>query len=197
MSSRYSDSVKRVKARFPTIAKAQGGKVSPVANNKSIDPARNRAAREYTQRVVDEDFDGNVLRASKAFKISQSMLYDFLNNNRGAGLTVLEGVARYRRVSLEVVMGIAPDLSAGRPPPVELEAAIKGRGYLPETQAMLRLYASLRHEPQSEAEWSELGDGYERENKAARDRAELKGLRSRPRPEGPDGSPSTTKRIKT
>lgn len=90
---------------------ALGGnaRLSVVARSrKSIDTQRNAAARVYIRSVVDSDFQGNVSAASVAFDVSQSTLSAFLNGGKGAGLTLLDSVANYKSVSLDVVLGRAP-----------------------------------------------------------------------------------------
>jgi len=193
MPSRYSDSVRRVKTADPAIAPTGGVKL-PHMGNKSVGAKKNDAARRYVDQLVKDDFGGNVSKTAEAIGISQSMLYDFLHGKRGAGMTLLEGVAQYRRVSIDVVLGNVPDLAVGRRVPLELAAAIAANNFLPETQAMLRLYASLRQESLSQDEWAELGHGYDRENRAAIDRVELRKLRARALPLAPNGAPSTTKK---
>jgi hypothetical protein len=72
---------------------------------KSLDPERNEAARGLAKRLVATDFEGNVNAAAKAFGVSQSMLYEFLDGKRGAGMKLLEGIATYRQCTLDEVIG--------------------------------------------------------------------------------------------
>lgn len=79
-----------------------------VRSRKSLDIQRNNAAREFVWAVVRSDFKGNVSAASVAFEVSQSTLSAFLNGQRGAGMTLLDSVASYKSVSIDVVLGRAP-----------------------------------------------------------------------------------------
>jgi hypothetical protein len=79
--------------------------MSPASSRKSLDAERNAVVRTYVKRVVEEDFEGNVSAAAVAFGVTQPTLSDFLNENRGAGIALLDGVARHRNVSIDVVMG--------------------------------------------------------------------------------------------
>jgi len=73
--------------------------------NKSLDPDTNAAVRSFVDGVVKEDFRGNTTAAARRFKVSQSMLYEFLGGKRGAGMKLLEGVASYTRQPLDVILG--------------------------------------------------------------------------------------------
>lgn len=82
--------------------------MSPM-KRKALDAARNGAVRAYLRRVVAEDFDGNASRAAKALDLSQPALSDLLSGKRGAGLSVIDAVAHLRHVSMDVVLGRAPE----------------------------------------------------------------------------------------
>lgn len=174
--------------------------------NKALGPEVNDAARSYIRDIVEKEFKGNASKASKEFRISQSMLYEFLDGSRGAGMKLLRGVAAYKGVAIDVVLGQSPpvDPLGGRPIPPELTRVLAHTDYLPETKAQLGLYASFTFDHLPESEWKTLGDGYERENQAARVRArvlkqeeELRRMRPRTLPMSPSGGGPTTKRRKS
>jgi hypothetical protein len=75
---------------------------------KSYSPAENAAARQFVRRIIDDDFGGNVFQASKALKVSQSYLYEFLNEHRGGGMKLLRAAARHTGVSVDAVIGHSP-----------------------------------------------------------------------------------------
>lgn len=89
--------------------------MNAMGKRKALDQARNDAVRSYLRRVLAEDFDGNVSAASRALDMSQPALSDFLNSNRGAGLSLIDSIAQLRGVSLDVVLGRAPDATAPLP----------------------------------------------------------------------------------
>jgi hypothetical protein len=198
MTSRYSDSRRKVKTSVSAIVKPRGAKVAPV-RNKALGPELNDAARKFIKEVVKSDFDNNTSRAAKALHISQSMLYEFLEGKRGAGMKLLSGVAAYRGVSVDVVIGRAggsDGFTGGRRLPPELISVLEASEYLPETKAQLGLYASFVHDALPQDEWTRIGDGYDRENRSAKDRAELAKLRARKLPMSPPELPGSTKRPK-
>jgi hypothetical protein len=77
-------------------------------SSKSLDAQRNDAARAYTADLIKRRFDGNVLQASKAIGVSQSALYEFLKGSRGAGMKLLDAVARFDHTTVDQVVGNAP-----------------------------------------------------------------------------------------
>jgi hypothetical protein len=81
---------------------------------KSLDEQRNEAARDYIRAIVEQDFKGNVSAAAVEFDVKQPTLSNFLNGKSGAGISLLDGVASYRNVSLDVVLGRAKDEGANR-----------------------------------------------------------------------------------
>jgi hypothetical protein len=78
-----------------------------VGKRKSLDATRNQAVRDFVRAIVTDDFKGNVSAAAVAFDVSQSTLSEFLNGNRGAGINLIDAVATYRNVDLNVVLGRA------------------------------------------------------------------------------------------
>lgn len=174
MSSRYSDKTKPIK--------------------RDLSPELNAAARRYTRALVDDDFAGNVLACAHAIGIAQGTLYDFLKGAKGAGARLLDAVARYRGVSVDVVLGRAParriDLLEGHAPPRELSDAMREREWSHVTTVQLRLFALFIPEPLPTDEWLRIGDGYERENQAAA----LRQLRARKLPMSAARAPNATKR---
>lgn len=85
------------------------GIVAPV-KSKALGTARNQAVRDYVRGIIAEDFKGNATAAARAFNVSQPMIFDFLAERRGAGMKLIDGVAAYRGVTIDVVMGRAGDL---------------------------------------------------------------------------------------
>lgn len=89
--------------------------LTQMLSKKSLDAARNDAARAYIRKVIADGFDGNVSRFAEAIDLSQTTLSDFLNGKRGAGLSLLDAVATYRAVSIDVVIGRAPEPTESYP----------------------------------------------------------------------------------
>lgn len=82
---------------------------------KALSTAANGAARRYVRRILTDDFKGNYTRAAKTLGISYGMLYDFLDEKRGAGLKLLDAVVAYERkqgrlTTVDIVLGRAPAL---------------------------------------------------------------------------------------
>lgn len=73
--------------------------------SKSLGTKRNDTARAYIAELVKRRFDGNVLQASKAIGISQSALYEFLGGSRGAGMKILDAVARFDGTTIDRIVG--------------------------------------------------------------------------------------------
>lgn len=82
--------------------------------SKSLSEERAQAARAFTQRLVQERFAGNTSAAARALGVSQAQLYEFLNGIRGPGMKMLEAVADHARVSLDSVLGRAPEQTGER-----------------------------------------------------------------------------------
>jgi hypothetical protein len=91
----------------PATAKAKkiSGTFARVAKSKALPPEWTNAARAFVTKIVERDFAGNVTHAAKAFGISQAMLYDFLEGNRGAGINLLAGVSLQSGASFETILG--------------------------------------------------------------------------------------------
>lgn len=176
-----------MQANDSAIVMTQSGSMRGGMQNKSLEVKANEAARAFVRAIVDGDFRGNIKSAAKAFSISYTMLYEFLHETRGAGMKLLNGVAKYRRVSIDTIVGRDPSamLTAGRPVPPHLTEALAQRTYSDLTRAQLALVAAF-DDSLGVDEWLVLGDGYEREHAAMHTRRELASLRSKtvsqPRP---------------
>jgi hypothetical protein len=79
-------------------------------STKSLDPERNKAARAFVRSLIDRDFGGLVTAAAKRWGLSHSIVYEFLNGTRGAGIKLLDAVSRYSGVSIEEIVGGAPPM---------------------------------------------------------------------------------------
>lgn len=78
-----------------------------MASHRALPLDQNEHVRALVRKIVDEDFDGKLTPASHAFGVSHAAVSDLLNGKRGAGAKLLEGVARYRRISIDEVLGRA------------------------------------------------------------------------------------------
>ena len=76
-----------------------------VGRTKSLMAEQTEHVRGLAQKIVAEDFDGNVSRAAKALGISQSTLQILLAQKRGAGQVVLNAIANYRQMTIDSVLG--------------------------------------------------------------------------------------------
>jgi hypothetical protein len=79
----------------------------PGQNTKALQEPRNEALRIVVREVVTTRFKGNATEAAKAFKVSQSLVSDFLARKRGAGMKLIEGVA--------AIIGVDPGVLAFGP----------------------------------------------------------------------------------
>jgi hypothetical protein len=81
-----------------------------VVQTKALTPEQNEALRKVVRQIVDAQFGGKVSVAAKGPpKISHSMLFEFLNGNRGAGLRLLEWIsARTNGKSIDELLGRPP-----------------------------------------------------------------------------------------
>jgi hypothetical protein len=73
---------------------------------KGLSPERNAHVRAFVQELIDREFEGNVLRASKALGLSNSILYEFLRGSRGAGIKLLEALSDYTKKSIPTILGM-------------------------------------------------------------------------------------------
>jgi hypothetical protein len=74
---------------------------------------QNEAARAFVQKLVNDRFGGNKLRASKKIGVSYTLLHEFLKGTRGAGMALLAGVSALTGEPIEVITGQAsPDTDA-------------------------------------------------------------------------------------
>lgn len=82
--------------------------------NKSLSPERSAAVRARLARIVRDDFRGNVKATAKRLGVAQSQLALFTAAKTGAGLKLIEAIADYERIPLDVVIGrsYAPALGA-------------------------------------------------------------------------------------
>lgn len=97
-------------------------------DNAVLKGKRDEAARAFIRRLVDGEFEGNVLRASKALGLSNSVLYEVLKGTRGVGMVVLDALKAHTGQSIAAILGEAgpPDLAAI--PTEALAAEIERRG---------------------------------------------------------------------
>jgi transcriptional regulator with XRE-family HTH domain len=88
-----------------------------MAASKKLPDQQQQRAREFVQRIVDEQFGKNVLDASRKIGVSQSWLYEFLHGKRGAGFKSLATIAAFASTTTDVVLGLtpAPPASERRP----------------------------------------------------------------------------------
>ena len=117
---------------------------------KSLDPERNEAARAYVRDIVDRDFKGNVTAAARRWHISQPMLSEFLKGSRGAGMKLLEAVARHAGSSIDEIIGRPSDVATQTP----LDIAVAYLGEVISPQAIERTRGKLG-EPATD-DWTAL-----------------------------------------
>jgi hypothetical protein len=76
-------------------------------DTKALDPEVTRRLRVLAQRIVKDDFRGNKSAAAKAMEVSQSTLWDFIGEVKGAGGKVLLGLIKHAPVeTLQIVSGM-------------------------------------------------------------------------------------------
>lgn len=73
--------------------------------SKSLSPERSAAVRARLARIVRDDFGGNVKATAKRLGVAQSQLSLFTAGKTGAGLKLIESLADYERIPLDVVIG--------------------------------------------------------------------------------------------
>lgn len=83
----------------------------PDVRNKSLPLSQNEAARAFVRALVDSEFEGNTNAAAKKLGLSQSMLYEFLDGTRGAGMKLLNAVAVHTRRTIDEVVGRPPQIA--------------------------------------------------------------------------------------
>lgn len=125
--------------------------------NKSLEPVRNAAARALVKNLVENDFAGNVSAAAKRLSISQSLLYEFLDGKRGAGMKLLDAVSAYTHQPIDVIIGRKPQPEA-RSVDDALNLALAYHGedaFAPRAVqgAIVRAAAGEKH---TAPEWAEL-----------------------------------------
>ena len=79
-----------------------------MGRTKSLSPGANEAARAVVRELVVREFAGNVKAAAKAIGVSQSLLHEFLEGIRGAGMHTLEALSKYTGKPIDVIVGHAP-----------------------------------------------------------------------------------------
>jgi hypothetical protein len=89
-------------------------------HNKSLEPDQNDALRALVRELIDRDFDGKVSVAAKAEPpISHSLLFEFLDGRRGAGVKLLNWISARTGRGIDELLGRTPPRSTvsddGRP----------------------------------------------------------------------------------
>lgn len=79
----------------------------PVRRTKSLDPEENAAVRVVVRELVDGQFKGNILAASKELRVAYATLYNLYEGTGGAGVRTLQALARYTKTSIEALLGEA------------------------------------------------------------------------------------------
>jgi len=94
-------------------------------SGKSLGHEANERLREIVRSFVDRDFGGNKTAAAKRLGVSQSLVQEFLDGSRGAGVKLISAVAAYTGRPMDEVLGRAPAPPApARPaPPVRAPVA--------------------------------------------------------------------------
>jgi transcriptional regulator with XRE-family HTH domain len=75
---------------------------------KAFDEDTNALLRKLAQALVDSQFNGTQAAFAKAIGLTPGFVSDFLNENRGAGLDLLRGVARYAPLELLEALQVDP-----------------------------------------------------------------------------------------
>lgn len=97
---------KRQAVSRQTLAKREdGAAMLQTMKTKSLDPSDGAAVREHLVAVVQGDFAGNMSHAAKALGVSVTMVFDVLNEKRGAGIKLLSALAKHRDVPIEAILG--------------------------------------------------------------------------------------------
>lgn len=117
----------------PTIAKAFPGTFNPMGTGtKSLGHARNELARQRLRQINEERFGGNVSRLARAMRVTQSTVSEFLLGNRGAGTTLLRGLARVDPSLALMTIGIDVKLPPSNPHVGEVADDLVSAGIAPE-----------------------------------------------------------------
>lgn len=75
---------------------------------KGLSDEASEHARLFLRRLCEEGFEGNVLAFSRSIGISQSHLHNVIHGKVRPGSTLLEKMADYAKVSIDVILGKAP-----------------------------------------------------------------------------------------
>jgi hypothetical protein len=75
--------------------------------NKALEPEQNEALRALARKIIDDQFKGkvSVAAAAKPNKISHSLLFEFLDGRRGAGMKLLNWLSARTGRGLDDLLG--------------------------------------------------------------------------------------------
>ena len=73
--------------------------------SKSLSDGANSAARAFAKELVEREFGGNVSAAAKKLGLAQSLVSEFLQGIRGAGMKTLEALSHHTGASIDTIIG--------------------------------------------------------------------------------------------
>lgn len=76
-----------------------------IVSSKTIGPDRNEAVRRFVREQIRDVFDGNQKAAAKAYGVTPSALSELLSDKRGAGMKLLDGIAKSTGKSVDEIVG--------------------------------------------------------------------------------------------
>jgi len=89
-------------------------------HNKALPPALNDSLRAMLTAIVRDDFGGNVSAASRKLAVSHSLVFEFLDGRRGAGIKLASALATYSGKTLDELLG------RGSAPPMAVPSTALG-----------------------------------------------------------------------
>lgn len=78
--------------------------MSPLTT-KALGAERNANARAFCRALLFSRFDGNISLAARALRVSQPHVSSFLLGRVGAGMKLLDGMARVTGASVDTILG--------------------------------------------------------------------------------------------
>lgn len=95
-------------------AYVNGGRLGPMPS-RAFGKDRNDALRARVRAIMTADFGGNLTATAKALGLSPAALHDFLGETRGAGMKLLDGLAKYSGLSVDALISGAPTPALAAP----------------------------------------------------------------------------------